>query len=108
MKDAATPLFYVPTSKRFFEFHMKTSLGKKCPGQKRLDRLSALYEMVRREPIPFTGIGCQIIRDGIEAYQKSSDDVITRDFRLLREAHLVFMCGEKPSVAMQFFAELFN
>lgn len=107
MKNDATPIFYVPTSKRLFDFHMKTFLQEKCPGPKRLGRLFELYKVALESTVEFTESGFGFVRTCIEAYKTASDSVITADFRLLRQGCLVFMCAEKPTPAAKAVADLF-
>lgn len=107
MKNTAIPCFYVPTSKQLFDFHMQSLLQKKCPGQKRLDRLFDLYQCTCEGRIEWTEDGYYHVRSSVESYKNVSDGTITADFRLLRQAFLVFVCGEKPSPSAKILADLF-
>lgn len=108
MRNLATPFFGVPNDQKLFDFHMRTLLKGQCPGAKRLRRLFELYEFVREDRVERTEYGYVSVRDGIEAYKNASDNVIDKDFDLLRHASLVFVYGEKPSVVSRLMSELLS
>ena len=108
MRKCITPCYYVPTIRKFFDFHMQEIFKEKCPGKKRLDRLFSLYKMTCDDKIEWTEYGYDSVRSCIEAYKDASEKVITADFLLLRKAYLVFVCGETVSPVMKLFGELMS
>ena len=108
MRKSITPCYYVPTMRKFFDFHMQEILKEQCPGKKRLDRLFSLYKMTCDDKIEWTKYGYDSVRSCIEAYKDASEKVITADFLLLRKAYLVFVCGETESPMMKILGELMS
>ena len=108
MRKNVTPCYYVPTTRKFFDFHMQEFFKEKCPGKKRLDRLFLLYKMTCDNRIEWTEYGYDSIRSCIEEYKDASERVITADFLILRKAYLVFVGGEIESPAKTIFGEILS